>query len=135
MFFRKGTGAPWRERGGLVSRIPPQEGGVSGVGSTATWVEVAPGSRQRRRDHAAEQAYVIPTGRGKTRAGEEKRRVEEGHLVCVPPGASYGIDNASEGALIYVSAATPVLNAEAAYDTGRLRERPGDREGGGRAHG
>ena len=67
--------------------------------------------------------------------GEEARRVEEGDLVCVLPGASYRIENASEGALVCVSAATPALNAEAAYDTGRLRERPGDREVGGRAHG
>jgi mannose-6-phosphate isomerase-like protein (cupin superfamily) len=133
MFLRKGTGAPWRERGGLVSRILPQEGDVPGVGRTATWVEVAPGSCRRLRDHVAEQAHVIPRDRGKTRAGEEERRVEEGDLVCVPPGASYG--NASEGALVYVSAATPAHNAEAAYDTGRLRKRPGDREGGGRAHG
>ena len=47
MFFRKGTGAPWRERGGLVWRILLQEGDVPGVGRTAMWVEVAPGSRQR----------------------------------------------------------------------------------------
>ena len=133
MFLRKGMGAPWRERGGLVSRILPQEGDVPGVGRTATWVEVAPGSCRRLRDHVAEQAHVIPRDRGKTRAGEEERRVEEGDLVCVPPGASYG--NASEGALVYVSTATPAHNAEADYDTGRLRKRPGDREGGGRAHG
>ena len=50
MFFRKGTGAPWRERGGLVSRILPQEGDVPGVGRTATWVEVAPGSCRRLRN-------------------------------------------------------------------------------------
>jgi len=135
MFFRKGTGAPWREQGGLVSRILPQEGDVPGVGRAATWVEVAPGSRQRLRDHAAEQAYVIPRGRGKTRGGEEERRMEEGDLDCVPPGALHSIENASEGVLVYVSAATLALNAEAAYDMGRLRERPGDREGGGRTHG
>ena len=133
MFLRKGTGAPWRERGGLVSRILPQEGDVPGVGRTATWVEVAPGSCRRLRDHVAEQAHVIPRDRGKTRAGEEERRVEEGDLVCVPPGASYG--NAPEGALVYVATATPAHNAEADYDTGRLRKRHGDREGGGRAHG
>lgn len=133
MFLRKGTGAPWREWGRLVSRILPQEGDVPGVGRPATWVEVAPGSCRCLHDHAAEQACVNLRGRGNTRAGEEGRRVEEGDLVCVPPGASYG--NASEGALVYVSAATPAQNAEAAYDTGRLRKRPGDREGGGRAHG
>ena len=135
MFVRKETGAPWRERDGLVSRILLQEGDAPGVGLTATWVEVAPGSRQRLHDHVAEQAYVILRGRGKMRVGEEERRVEKGDLVYVPPGALHGIENASEGAPVCVSAATPALNAEAAYDTGRLRERLGDRKGGGRAHG
>jgi mannose-6-phosphate isomerase-like protein (cupin superfamily) len=79
--------------------------------------------------------YVILKGRGKTWVGVQERRVEEGDLVYVPPGALHGIENAPEGALVYVSAATPALNAQAAYDTGRLRERLGDRKGGGRAHG
>ena len=79
--------------------------------------------------------YVILRDRGKTRAGEEAWRMEEGDVVCEPPGALHGIENASEGALVYVPADTPALNAEAAYDAGRLRERPGDRKGGGRAHG
>ena len=135
MFVRKGTGAPWRERGGLVSRILPQEWGMTGAWLTATWVEVAPGPRQRRRDHAAERACVVLGGRGKTRAGEEERRGEGEGLARVPPGALGGIEGASEGALVYVSAAILALDAGAAYDTGRLRERPGDREGGGRAHG
>ncbi len=70
------------------------------------------------------------------RVGEEERRLESGKVVFVPPGALHGIENASEEALVYVSAATPTFNAEAAYATGRLREqRPGDRKGGGRAHG
>jgi mannose-6-phosphate isomerase-like protein (cupin superfamily) len=136
VFVRNRSGAPWRERGGLVSRILLQEEDVPGAGFRATWVEVAPGSRQRLHDHVAEQVYVILRGLGKMRVGEEERRVEEGEdLVYVPPGALRGIENASEVALVYVSAATPVLNAEAAYDTGRLRERPGDRKGGRRAHG
>jgi mannose-6-phosphate isomerase-like protein (cupin superfamily) len=79
--------------------------------------------------------YVILRDGGKMRVGEEERRVEEGDLVYVPPGALHGIENATEGAPVCVSAATPALNAEAAYDTGRLRERPGGRKGGGRAHG
>ena len=48
------------------------------------------------------------------RVGVEERRAEEGDLGFVAPGASHGIENASEGALVYVSAATPALNAEAA---------------------
>lgn len=93
------------------------------------------GSRLRPHDHVSEQVYVIVQGRGKMRVGEEERWVEEGDLVYVPPGALHGIENSSEGVLVYVSAATPAIDAAAAYDTGQLRERPGDRKGGERAHG
>ena len=114
MFARKGTGAPWLERGGLVSRILLQEGDVPGVGLTATRVEVVPGSRQRLHDHVAEQVYVRSSGAGEG-AGRRGGAAGGGRgLVYVPPGALHGIENASEGALVYVSAATPALNAEAA---------------------
>jgi mannose-6-phosphate isomerase-like protein (cupin superfamily) len=119
----------------LVSRILLQEGDVPGAGFKSRWAEVTPGSRRRLHDHGAEQVYVILRDGGKMRVGEEKRRVEEGDLVYVPPGALHGIENATEGAPVCVSAATPALNAEAAYDTGRLRERPGGRKGARRAHG
>ena len=135
MLVRNRTGAPWRERGGLVSRVLLQEGDVAGVGLTATWVEVSPGSRQRLHDHIPEQVYVTLRGSGKIRVGDEERRVDEGDLVYVPSNALHGIENASEGALVYVSAATPAIDVEAAYDAGQLRERPGDEEGGERAHG
>ena len=135
MFVRNRTGAPWREWGGLVSRIMLQEGDVPEVGLAAAWVEVAPGSRHRLHEHVSEQVYVIVQGRGIMRVGDEERWVEEGDLVYVPGGALHGIENASEGALVYVSAATPAIDAVAAYDTGRLRERPREERGGGRAHG
>ncbi len=115
---------------------PAAGAGLTGVGLTATWVEVAPGSRQRMHDHVAEQVYVmLRDPKEDARVGEEERRLEGGNVAYVPPGALHGIENASEEALVYVSAATLTLNAEAAYATGRLRERPGDRKGGGRAHG
>ncbi len=58
-----------------------------------------------------------------------------GNFIYVSPNALHGIENASEGALVYVPAATPAIDVEAAYDTGQLRERPGDGRGGERAHG
>jgi hypothetical protein len=68
--------------------------------------------------------------------GEEERRLEGGNVDYVPPGTLHGIKYPSEEALVYDSVATLTLNAEEAYATGRLREqRPGDRKGGGRAHG
>ena len=53
--------------------------------------------------------------------GEEEQEVSAGDLVYVPSGAVHGIDNASEEALTYVSAATPTLDAEVAYDAGQLQ--------------
>ena len=47
--------------------------------------------------------------------------LQRGDLVYIPSGAVHGIENASEEALTYVSAATPALDSEAAYDAGQLR--------------
>jgi oxalate decarboxylase/phosphoglucose isomerase-like protein (cupin superfamily) len=47
--------------------------------------------------------------------------LQRSDLVYVPPGAVHGIENTSEDVLTYVSAATPALDAEAAYDAGQLR--------------
>lgn len=90
-------------------------------GFTATWVEVAPGSRQRLHDHPSEQVYVLTSGKGLMRVGEEEQAVAAGDLVYIPSGAIHGIENVSEEMLTYVSAATPALDAEAAYDSGQLR--------------
>lgn len=121
MYTRNKEESPSRERSGLVSYILLQRGDLPEVGLMATWVEVAPGARQRPHDHASEQVYAITAGRGRMLVGEEEREVGAGDLVYIPSGAVHGIENASDEVLIYVSAATPALNAEAAYDTGQLR--------------
>ena len=121
MYTRNKEEGPRRERNGFVSYILLQRGDLPEVSLTATWVEVAPGSRQRPHDHASEQVYVITAGRGRMLVGEEEREVGAGDLVHIPSGAVHGIENASEAVLIYVSAATPALDAEAAYDAGQLR--------------
>jgi len=126
---RNKANAPRRERSGLVSRILLQEGDLPDLGLTATWVEVAPGARQRLHDHASEQVYVVVAGEGRMRVGDEERRVGSGDLVYVPSGAIHGIENVADGMLTYVSAATPALDAEVAYDRGQLR--PEARLGGG----
>ncbi len=121
MYTRNKEESPRRERSGLVSHILLQRGDLPEAGLTATWAEVAPGSRQRPHDHPSEQVYVITAGRGRMLVGEEEREVGAGDLVYIPSGAVHGIENASEEALTYVSAATPALDAEAAYDAGQLR--------------
>ncbi len=121
MYTRNKEEGPKRERSGLVSHILLQRGDLPEANLAATWVEVAPGSRQRPHDHPSEQVYVIIAGRGKMLVKEEEREVGADDLVYIPFGTVHGIENSSEEVLIYVSAATPALDAEAAYDTGQLR--------------
>ena len=64
---------------------------------------------------------MITAGSGRMLVGEEERQVGSGNLIDVPPGAMHSIENTSEEMLTYISAATPALDAEAAYDRGQLR--------------
>ena len=122
MYTRNKEESPKRERSGLVSHILLQRGDLPHADLTATWVDVALGSRQRPHHHPSEQVYVIIAGRGRMLVGEEEREVGSGDLIYVPSGTVHGIENISEEeALTYVSAATPALDAEAAYDHGQLR--------------
>lgn len=121
MYMRNKELSPRRERSGLVSHILLQRGDLPEASRTTTWLEVASWSRQRPHDHPSEQVYVITAGRGRMLVGEEEREVAAGDLIYVPSGAIPCIENASEEVLIYVSAATPALDAADAYDTRQLR--------------
>jgi mannose-6-phosphate isomerase-like protein (cupin superfamily) len=112
---------PRRERSGLVSRILLQQGDLLDLRLMTTWVDVAPGSRQRLHNHPSEQVYVITAGRGTMAVGDERQEVAGGDLVYVPPNIIHGVENSSKEVLTYISAATPAMDAEAAYDTGQLR--------------
>lgn len=122
MLGRSAADAPVRERDGLVSRSLLRKGVAPGEELTATWGDVAHGSRQRSHDHDAEQqVYAVLRGRGRMRAGGEERKVGRGDLVYVPSGAARGVENESGEPLVYVSSATPAMDALKAYDAGRLR--------------
>ena len=125
MFKKSRSEAERRERDGLVSHILLQEGDLPGARMTVTWVDVAPGSRQRAHSHAPEQVYVVVRGRGKMRIGDEERWVEAGDLIFIPPEAVHGIENPSDEVLTYVSAATPNVDWEAFYNAGPLRAEDG----------
>lgn len=73
---------------------------------------------------------MVTAGKGRMLVDGEEREVGPGDLVYVPSGAVHGIENASGEVLTYVSAATPALDAEAAYDRGQLRPEEKMREGG-----
>ncbi len=121
MFKQGRSGAERRERDGLVSYVLVHEGNLPDARLTVTWVDVAPGSRQREHSHAPEQVYVIVRGRGKMRVGCEELWVEVGDLIFIPPDAVHGIENRSDEMLTYVSAATPAVDWEAFYDAGPTR--------------
>jgi mannose-6-phosphate isomerase-like protein (cupin superfamily) len=119
LFKKSGSEAVRRERDGLVSHILLHEGDLPGARMTVTWVDVAPGSRQRVHSHAPEQVYVLV--RGKMRVGDEERRVEAGDPIFIPPEAIHGIKNSSNEVLTYISAATPTVDWGAFYDEGSQR--------------
>ncbi len=121
MFKQNIADAPQREREGLTSHILLQQGDVPGLGLSVTWVEVAPGSRQRPHSHAPEQVYVIVRGTGKMHVGEEAQDVRPGDLIYIPPNVTHGIENTSGETLTYLSAATPAFDLKALYDTGTLK--------------
>ncbi len=121
MFKQNIADAPQREREGLTSHILLQQGDVPGLGLSVTWVEVAPGSRQRPHSHAPEQVYVIVRGTGKMHVGDEAQEVRPGDLIYIPSNVTHGIENTSGETLTYLSAATPAFDLKALYDTGTLR--------------
>jgi mannose-6-phosphate isomerase-like protein (cupin superfamily) len=73
LFKRSRSEAVRRERDGFVSHILLHEGDLPNARMTVTWVDIAPGSRQRAHGHAPEQVYVVVRGRGKMRVGDEER--------------------------------------------------------------
>ena len=77
MYTRSKEESPRRERNGLVSHILLQRGDLSDVGLTATWVDVAPESRQRSYEDTSDQVYVITAGSGRMLMGEEERRLAQ----------------------------------------------------------
>ncbi|MDY6780780.1 MAG: cupin domain-containing protein [Halobacteria archaeon] len=79
---------------------------------TVTWVEVEPGASQMEHSHEPEQVYVIVSGEGIMRVGEDERRVESGDLARIPSNTEHGIENTGDTTLEYVSAATPSFPIE-----------------------
>ena len=121
MYTRSKKESPRRERNGLASHIPLQRRDLTDVGLTATWVDVAPGSRSRPHEHPSEPVYVITAGSGRMLVGEKERQVGSGNLIYVPPGAYVRYrEHFGRGAHLHIGAA-PALDAEAAYDRERLR--------------
>lgn len=121
MFVRGKEEADKRLRGaGLLSHFLLGQGDVEGDPLAITWVDIAPGARQRLHNHPQPQVYIIVAGSGLMHVAGESRQVVAGELVYIPPNAMHGIDNNGDATLSYLSAATPAIDLTDAYDRGQL---------------
>ena len=104
--------SPVNERGGQSSYLLLAKGQFGSRNLAITWVDCPPGTRQPAHHHAGlEQVYVIVRGRGTMMVGTERREVDTGTLVFVPPGADHAILNEGSELLSYVSATAPPFEA------------------------
>ncbi|NJL37099.1 MAG: cupin domain-containing protein [Leptolyngbyaceae cyanobacterium RM2_2_4] len=83
---------------------------------TVTWVEVTVGAQQQPHQHEPEQVYVLITGKGQMRVGDEAKEVAAGDLIYIPPQALHSIENTGDEVLSYISATTPAFDFKAFYD-------------------
>ncbi|QEM91714.1 cupin domain-containing protein [Kosakonia radicincitans] len=58
--------------------------------------------------HAQEEMFIVLNGRGTLRIGDEERAIEEGDVICIPPGKAWPhqIINTSDQPLRYISIST-----------------------------
>ncbi|SCC20963.1 cupin domain-containing protein [Kosakonia oryziphila] len=58
--------------------------------------------------HAQEEMFIVLNGRGTLRIGDEERAIEEGDVICIPPGKAWPhqIINTSDQPLLYLSIST-----------------------------
>lgn len=100
--------SPVNERGGQSAYLLLAKGQFGSQHLAITWVDCPPGTQQPLHRHPdLEQVYVIVRGRGTMLVGAERREVEEGTLVFVPPGTDHAIRNDGTEPLSYVSATSP----------------------------
>ena len=121
MFIRHKEEVDKRMRGaGLLSHFMLGGGDIEGDPLAITWVDIAPGARQRLHNQPQPQVYVIIQGTGLMHVAGESAQVNVGDLVFVPANAMHGIDNNGDTTLSYVLAATPATDLTEAYDRGQL---------------
>jgi len=113
MHMLKVKEAPVNRRGGQESFLMLTKGQFGSRHLTVTWVEGAPGSEQPVHAHEQEQVYVVIGGRGIMSVGDEEQAVEAGTLIFVPPGSGHCIRNSGAEPLVFVSAASPVIDVNA----------------------
>jgi quercetin dioxygenase-like cupin family protein len=78
---------------------PESPDGVYVRGLTLLFERCAVGDRIPLHTHSVEEALVIDDGEGEATLGDERRIVQTGAVVFVPPGTVHGMRNVGERAL------------------------------------
>lgn len=74
---------------------------------------VAPGATTFEHLHrSSEELYLVTSGSGTLRVGEEERRVAAGDCVAIPPGTPHRLHNDGEVDLVVVCACSPPYSHE-----------------------
>ncbi|MGH3023838.1 MAG: cupin domain-containing protein [Gaiellaceae bacterium] len=74
---------------------------------------LAPGQATQRHFHArTEEIYVVLAGRGEMEVDGQRRMVEPGDAVLIPPGARHQIGAAAEGELRFLCCCAPAYSDE-----------------------
>lgn len=92
---------------GLVCHVMHSERSVPETELTVTWVDVEEGAHQELHSHEPEQVYLVVRGEAVMTVDGEEQEVTAGDLIHVPPQAEHAVKNTGDGALEYISAATP----------------------------
>ena len=79
--------------------------GLPGQDTIDTWIGVntfGPGGVYESHDHETSQFFLVLSGTGKVRVGDEERIVEKGAWVFTPPGMPHYVENVGDEDFAYL---------------------------------
>jgi len=127
MDIRTLSDSPRNQRGdGQVSYLLLTKGQFGSQHLAVTWVQCQPASQQALHAHPTqEQVYVIVRGHGQMLVRDQRREVEAGTLIYVPPATPHAIRNNGAELLVYASATAPPFQAAVSGQTWEIPGTPG----------
>lgn len=103
-------GEYWFEEGCYITELSNTAGDPD---ASIARARVLPGSTTRwHRLRETTERYVILEGAGLAEVGEEKRNVEPGDVVLIPPMCRQRIANVGKGDLVFLAVCTPRFRRE-----------------------
>lgn len=100
------------ERDGARSYLLVGADAVGARQHTVSWVELAPGGRQRPHAHETEQSYFILAGHGRMTVGPDVCDIGPGQAVFIPSNAEHSLENTTAEPLQYLAAGAPPFGAD-----------------------